>query len=60
MISVDKLKTLFAEKLLATSSLDAAIKKACWVAYKKGLEDGKKRPTGPKFKLNGVKSNGKK
>ena len=37
---VDELKTLFAEKLAKTGSLDAAMTKAVWVAYTRGFADG--------------------
>jgi len=39
MITLDQLNIIFAEKLLATNSLDAALKKVTWVAYKQGYAD---------------------
>jgi hypothetical protein len=43
MISVDILLKVFAEKLIATDSFDAAFKKAVWVAYKEGCKDERKK-----------------
>lgn len=40
MKTVEQLNQMFAEKLLATGSLDAAFKKATWVAYLQGVSDG--------------------
>lgn len=39
MISVDALKKIFADKLQETGSMDAALTKALWIAYKQGLAD---------------------
>lgn len=41
MICVDSLLAVFQEKLKKTGSLDAALTKAVWDAYKQGLKDGK-------------------
>lgn len=46
MILVADLRQVFADKLAKTGSLDAALTKAVWVAYKQGLADGAK-PPGP-------------
>lgn len=43
MISVEDLSKLYAEKLVRTNSHDDAFKKAVWVAYKQGIEDGKQQ-----------------
>lgn len=40
MITTAELKEIFVEKLSRTGSMDAALTKALWVAYKKGLADG--------------------
>lgn len=39
---VDELRVLFAEKLLKELDLDAAFTKAVWVAFKRGIEIGRK------------------
>lgn len=44
MITVSELVTLFQEKLAKTGSLDAALTKVCWVAYKRGYTDGSTTP----------------
>lgn len=41
MIDVTQLKTIFNAKLEQTDSLDAAFKKATWIAYKQGIADGR-------------------
>lgn len=41
MITTDELKKQFALKLTKTGSMDAALTKALWLAYKQGLKDGK-------------------
>lgn len=41
MISQEELNKIYAEKLLATGSHDAAILKVCWVAYNQGRQDEK-------------------
>jgi hypothetical protein len=41
MINIETLRAAFAEKLTRTGSMDAALVKALWLAYKAGLEDGK-------------------
>ena len=38
---------IFAEKLLATGSMDQALVKAVWMAYNRGLEDAKQPPIMP-------------
>ena len=40
MIGVEDLVDTFRYKLAATGSMDAALTKAVWVAYKKGYDDG--------------------
>jgi hypothetical protein len=40
MITTQELHRLFAEKLLETGSMDAALTKVTWVAYKEGVKDG--------------------
>jgi hypothetical protein len=42
MTSLDEIKAMFIDKLVRTGSLDAALLKAVWVAYNKGLEDALK------------------
>jgi hypothetical protein len=42
MIQTEQLKQIFQDKLAATGSMDAAFTKAVWVAYKAGLDDGRK------------------
>ncbi|MDI1360646.1 hypothetical protein [Methylotenera sp.] len=37
MIDIAHLRTVFAEKLLATDDFQAAFTKAVWVAYKAGI-----------------------
>ena len=56
MLLIATLKKLFAEKLVATESMDAALTKALWVAYKQGYADGiennavsTKAPEAPRF-----------
>lgn len=44
MITVPELVTVFQEKLTKTGSLDAALTKVCWVAYKTGYADGTTTP----------------
>jgi len=39
MIALDELKRIFTEKLQETGSLDAALLKTCWTAYKAGVND---------------------
>ena len=39
MINIDQLRAAFAEKLTRTGSIDAAFRKAVWLAYKAGLAD---------------------
>jgi hypothetical protein len=39
MIDVNKLKIEFAEKLLKSGSMDEALLKVVWVAYKQGFYD---------------------
>ena len=39
MINIDQLRAAFAEKLTLTGSIDAAFRKAVWLAYKAGLAD---------------------
>jgi hypothetical protein len=41
MLTTDKLRMVFKDKLEKTGSLDAAFTKAVWVAYKRGIADGK-------------------
>lgn len=41
MTTSDELLSVFRDKLQQTGSLDAAFLKAVWMAYKKGIEDGK-------------------
>lgn len=43
MIALDSLKTIFTEKLQETGSLDAALLKTCWVAYKAGVVERKEK-----------------
>lgn len=42
MIDITSLRNTFNEKLKETDSIDSAFTKAVWVAYKAGIEDGKK------------------
>lgn len=44
MITVPELVEIFTDKLTRTGSLDAALTKVCWVAYKQGYEDGTTTP----------------
>lgn len=44
MLDANTLRTVFAEKLLATHSMDDALLKVIWVAYKAGLADGAAPP----------------
>ena len=44
MTDINELVALFADKLAKTGSLDAALTKACWVAYKRGYADGSTTP----------------
>ena len=44
---------IFAEKLLATGSMDQALVKAVWMAYNKGLEDAKQPPIMPEQHCKG-------
>lgn len=39
MINGTQLRKIFNDKLAKTDSLDAAFKKATWVAYNQGLKD---------------------
>ena len=39
MIDVNHIKTLFAEKLVKSISMDEALLKAVWVSYKQGISD---------------------
>lgn len=39
MVTIEQLQQVFAEKLLATGSFDAAFMKAVWIAYKQGISD---------------------
>jgi hypothetical protein len=41
MITTDELTEIFHKKLAETGSLDQAFKKAVWVAYQRGLAEGK-------------------
>ena len=43
MIALDELKRIFTEKLQEAGSLDAALLKTCWVAYKAGVDDSKEK-----------------
>lgn len=43
MIALDQLKTIFTQKLQETGSLDAALLKTCWVAYKAGVAETKEK-----------------
>lgn len=40
MIDVADLKKAFSEKLIKSGSMDEALTKALWLAYKKGISDG--------------------
>lgn len=40
MITTSQLRKIFNDKLAETDSMDAAFKKATWVAYNQGLKDG--------------------
>ena len=40
MLTLNRLKTIFAEKLQSTGSLDEALLKVAWVSYKEGIKDG--------------------
>jgi hypothetical protein len=45
MTSLDEIKSLFADKLLRTGSLDAALLKVVWFAYNRGGEEALKAIT---------------
>lgn len=44
MTGVEELVEVFTDKLKRTGSLDAALTKAVWVAYKAGYRDGSTTP----------------
>lgn len=44
MVDANEIKKVFAEKLLKSGSMDEALLKAIWVAYKQGILDGKETP----------------
>lgn len=41
MLTKEELVDVYSAKLTKTGSLDAALGKACWVAYQQGVEHGK-------------------
>ena len=45
MTTKQELLEIFKDKLAKTGSLDAAFLKVVWIAYQKGLADGKKDQT---------------
>ncbi len=52
MINIGTLTQIFAQKLTTTGSMDQALKKACWVAYKQGLADAKQTNTNLEITCN--------
>ena len=42
MIDIAELTNIFKEKLEKSGSFDEAILKLAWIAYQKGLEDGRR------------------
>ncbi len=45
MLDIADLKKIFSVKLMDTNSFDSAFTKSVWIAYKKGVEDGKNECT---------------
>lgn len=40
MVTADKFKKVFTDKLLATGDMDEAFKKATWIAFNEGILEG--------------------
>lgn len=55
MIDLNKIKPIFAEKLLRTGSFDEAMMKVCWICYSAGVEEGK--ATMPEYPMSQTEYN---